>query len=159
MAHRILTAPAWAAVLRWIRSAFPDVHHISVRDLASRMKAETDRPHILLDTRHADEYAVSRIPGAIWLDPDTSDDELAHLLPKDTRIIAYCSIGYRSAATARRLASVGYTDISNLEGSLFRWAADGHPIVDDKGSSREVHPYDRLWGLLLPRSLRSPLNR
>lgn len=45
----------------------------------------------------------------------------------------------------------------NLEGSIFAWANEGRPLVDDKGLATKVHPYDAKWGELLKPALRSPL--
>jgi 3-mercaptopyruvate sulfurtransferase SseA len=69
--------------------------------------------------------------------------------------VLYCSVGYRSSMAAEQLAKLGYTDVQNLEGSLFAWANAGHPL---EGGDR-VHPYDAKWGELLDPRLRAPLGR
>ena len=43
--------------------------------------------------------------------------------------------------------------VYNLEGSIFKWANETRTIVDVKGQpTKFVHPYSRLWGLLVDRS-------
>lgn len=149
------TNPLWAPVLRWIRQSFPDVHQISVEELARNLEGDHNRETVLVDVRRAEEYAVSHITGAERFDEHMEDAELAQRWPPDTQIVVYCSIGYRSSALARRLASLGYENVSNLEGSLFLWAAAGHRIERQGEVARHVHPYSRLWAYLLPRRLRA----
>jgi len=76
---------------------------------------------------------------------------------KNDPIVVYCSVGYRSARVAHWLAGQGYTNVRNLEGSLFQWANEDRPIFRDGRSTLEVHPYDRRWGLLLESRYRAPV--
>jgi hypothetical protein len=75
-------------------------------------------------------------------------------LASDAPIVVYCSVGYRSAEITKRLRDEGY-EASNLRGSIFRWANEGHPVVRGDSTVREVHPYDSTWGELLDPSLRA----
>jgi 3-mercaptopyruvate sulfurtransferase SseA len=70
-------------------------------------------------------------------------------MPKDTSIVAYSSVGYRSARLAYWLGRQGYTRVANLEGSLFRWANEGRPMFHEDRPTVRVHPYDERWGLML----------
>ena len=46
-------------------------------------------------------------------------------------------------------------DIYNLEGGIFQWACEQREIVNDKGEKvNTVHPYNPLWGKLLPAQVR-----
>ncbi len=43
----------------------------------------------------------------------------------------------------------------NLEGSLFKWANEGRPMVDNEGiKTIYAHAYSVVWGKLLHRDLR-----
>ncbi len=43
----------------------------------------------------------------------------------------------------------------NLEGSLFKWANEGRPMVNSEGvKTIHAHPYSVVWGRLLHRALR-----
>jgi hypothetical protein len=57
-------------------------------------------------------------------------------------------VGYRSARLAKKLQETGYSHVINLEGSIFEWYNHGYPVVA-REPVRRVHPYNRLWGLLL----------
>lgn len=139
----------WAAVDRLIAAEYPDTPSLSTDSLAARMASAPDGM-VLLDVREADEFAVSRLPGAVRVDPgaDTLPAALA-ALPRNTPIVVYCSVGVRSAKLVERLREAGFTQAFNLKGSIFRWANEGRPLERDGRSVQTVHPYDRVWGRLL----------
>lgn len=46
--------------------------------------------------------------------------------------------------------------VYNLEGSIFKWANEGRPLVDPTGNTAKLcHPYSAVWGKLLNKELRS----
>ena len=71
-------------------------------------------------------------------------------------VVVYCSVGYRSAAIVQRIERAGVGRVYNLEGGIFAWANEGRPIFKDNARAKLVHPYDKLWGLLLHEDLRAP---
>lgn len=76
---------------------------------------------LLLDVRHADEFARSRIPGAVLLDNDELDVIKGHdLLPDDLDfpIFIYCRSGRRSNIAARKLDILGYDNVYDFGGIL-----------------------------------------
>jgi hypothetical protein len=77
---------------------------------------------------------------------------------KDAAIITYCSVGYRSAEFARSLRAAGYTNIRNLEGSIFQWANEGRPLAPAGTSAQKVHPYSRFWSGLVKKERRADLS-
>lgn len=132
-----------------------DVAWIAPADLGRARLAQPSA--VLLDARSEAEFAVSRLPGARLIDPDAPDLSALGPLPKDTPIVVYCAVGYRSGRVARRLMQAGYSRVANLEGGAFRWAREGRPLVDDAGPTRRVHPNGAVWGwLLLDPALRAP---
>ncbi|MEM1057110.1 MAG: rhodanese-like domain-containing protein [Bacteroidota bacterium] len=142
------------------RSAHPEAPVISTSQLASWL-ADSSRTPLLLDAREADEYAVSHLPGAVRVDPDASADDLTNQLgglAEAGEVVVYCSVGYRSGGVVERLREAGYENVFNLEGSIFRWANEGRPLVRDGEPVGLVHPYNRTWGRLLHKDLRAPLD-
>jgi rhodanese-related sulfurtransferase len=138
-----------------IRSAFPEVAEISSAELAA---AQTrDRALVLIDVRAADEYRMSRLVGAIHAHPDArrTADFIATVGSLQGRtIVAYCSIGLRSARLIVRLGQglrdQGATNVLNLTGGLFRWRNERRPMVDERGAATmSIHPYNALWRQLL----------
>ncbi len=134
-------------IRRAVAAKYSDVHGIGTAELARRVQ-RADRP-VLLDARTGAEYGVSHLEGARRIDPSRPSLDALGGVPKSAAIVVYCSVGYRSAGVARWLTGQGFSNVRNLEGSLFRWVNEGRPV--DQGGRRvaRVHPYDRMWGLLL----------
>jgi len=144
-----VTAQTWDSLLSTIRRKFPGVRQLSTRELAIWL-ADPSRPSpVLIDARDPKEFAVSHL---LHAHNATSVDAVQALnLPKSKPIVVYCSVGYRSSALAEKLAQSGFTQVANLEGSLFAWANEGRPAFRGTNAVAEVHPYDAKWGQLLDR--------
>ena len=146
---------SWSLTLKTIRVRFPTVAQVSTDTLQVWLDKSPQRENLLLfDAREPEEYAVSHLQGA---QPVPSKDEGLKALqgiPADQRIVLYCSVGYRSSELAQFLMKKGYTEVYNLEGSIFAWANEGRPVYRGKERVKVVHPYDRTWGRLLKESLR-----
>lgn len=140
---------AWTGALNAIRAQYPDVERITTDSLATWLGADSLVHPLLLDIRTPEEYAVSHLRDAIHIDPETYDFATLDTLPRDTPIVAYCSVGYRSSEAASRLMDAGFTNVMNLEGSIFRWANEGRPVYLADRRVHEVHPYNAAWGRLL----------
>lgn len=102
--------------------------------------------YAIFDTRRKDEFEVSHIPGATYLGYKDFDERHLVEIPKDAKIVLYCSIGYRSEKIAQRLQALGYQNVFNLYGSIFEWANRSFPLEDVDGkSTTKVHTYNRTW--------------
>ncbi len=150
----------WTLVNAKIRQSFPEVKRITTAQLAAWLEDDTRAAPLLLDVRTTAEFDTSHLRNAQQVAPNAR----ALLLheAKDRPIVTYCSVGYRSAALAERLRGEGYSNVANLEGSIFRWANEGRPLYRADQLVREVHPYNTTWGLLLRKELRAkvaPANR
>jgi rhodanese-related sulfurtransferase len=105
-----------------------------------------DAPYVLLDTRSPDEFSVSRIQGAELIPYENFDPEMVSGLPKDTTVILYCSVGYRSEKIGEKLKDLGFTDVRNLYGGIFSWKNSGYSVVSDEGTTTDsVHAYNKAW--------------
>lgn len=115
---------------------------VSVDDMR-RLPASS---YLLLDTREKEEYQVSHIKGAVHAGYNHFDATLLTSVPKDKKIIVYCSIGYRSEKIGERLLKMGYRNVYNLYGSIFEWVNRGYEVVDTKGRAvKKIHGYDKNW--------------
>ncbi|MDE2907508.1 MAG: rhodanese-like domain-containing protein [Acidobacteriota bacterium] len=142
----------WSAVERMIAEEFPDVPGLTTRELAERLAADPAGV-VLLDARAAGEFAVSHLPGAHHVGSDAAAATRLAAAAPGAPLVRYCSVGYRSAALVERLRGMGHMNAVNLEGSIFRWAAEGRPAYRGAVRVAQVHPYDDAWGALLPRPL------
>ena len=137
----------WQALNAAIRQKFPDVNRIRTPELAAWLDDARRTPPRLLDVREPAEYEVSHLANSRQVEPGSDPTTLG--LSKDQPIVTYCSVGYRSAEYAQKLRLAGFTNVRNLEGSIFAWANEGRPLVEDGRPADQVHPYNRIWGLLL----------
>ncbi|HEY9700161.1 MAG TPA: rhodanese-like domain-containing protein [Trichocoleus sp.] len=143
-----LRSIAWKLLIRAIRRKFPTVQQISTQELANWLGQARTKP-LLLDVRSPEEYAVSHLPDAQRIDPYTQDFRAFEGISTDRPIVAYCSVGYRSARLCDRLQAAGYENVRNLEGSIFQWVNEGRSVERAGQPVQTVHPYNARWGLLL----------
>jgi rhodanese-related sulfurtransferase len=147
----------WFLLKKSLRHKFANVEWISTGELADWLANKSRAAPVLLDVRTPEEWAVSHLPGAQRVDPGASADIAAAGLSKETAIVTYCAVGYRSGDMAARLRAAGFTNVRNLEGSIFQWANERRPLVRDNMRVDQVHPYNSFWGHLLKSDARAPL--
>lgn len=131
-----------------LKSQFPDIPFVSTEALARSLSG--DHAPTLIDVRSAKEFAVSRLPGSHRAE-SVAEVQSLNLAPS-TPIVVYCSVGYRSGMLARKLRAAGFTNVRNLEGSLFAWANENRPMVNDFGPADGAHPFNIWWGRYLDKS-------
>lgn len=139
-----------------VRSGYADVAQLPADKLAELIARGEEL--LILDVREEEEFRVSHIAGAVRVDPGIWSWRLHAQLgeaAKGKRVVFYCSVGVRSSKLAGRvqdgLMAAGATGVYNLVGGIFRWHNEQRPLVDDKGGTALVHPYDSNWGGLLLR--------
>lgn len=153
-----------SAVEARVRADHGDVAALSSARLQAMLtatRAEGEAPArapLILDVREADEVAVSRIPGALRVDPGIWTSTFLSRFGEAAAgrdVVLYCSVGVRSARLAARVQAAlkerGAGAIYNLEGGIFRWHNEARELVDDAGPTERVHPYDDRWGRLVAR--------
>lgn len=137
-------------VHRW-----PDIRHIKPAELDGLIAAGKV---VLFDVRTPAEYEVSHLPGAQRVAPDMRSEAFLEHYGDDVRgkaVVFYCSVGVRSSRLANRVAdglkARGAIAVDDLAGGIFAWHGEGRALVDGKGATDFVHPYDSTWGRLLER--------
>ncbi len=103
-----------------------DLYNISVFELRkSREK------YLLIDVRSDAEWEGGFVEGAVRFPFGTKD---LPTFDKEAQIAVVCGGGIRSQMVASYLQSLGYRDISNVEGGMADWRRQGFPT----SSSRDV---------------------
>ncbi len=145
-------ALTWPEAIRNIRNKYPDVKQLQTNELLSWMSNPQKKSIFLIDARAKEEFQISHISGAQNI-PYNSKDPLKYLanVKAGNPIVVYCSVGYRSSILARKLQTLGLKEVYNLEGSIFKWANEGRPLVQGSTIVHKVHPYNAHWGSLLER--------
>ena len=122
-----------------------DVDLITNEKLREEMNGDSNM--VILDARSEEEYRVSHIRGAIHVGYDDFDAEKVKHLPKNSKVVVYCSVGYRSGKIGEKLAENGFEQVYNLYGGIFGWVNEGYKIVDPDGEPTDkIHAYNESWG-------------
>jgi len=102
--------------------------------------------YLILDAREEKEFETSHIPGAHLVGYNHLDLGSLEGISKDTKIVVYCSIGYRSEKVGEKLSALGFRKVYNLYGSIFEWANRNYPLenINDL-NTKEVHTYSKKW--------------
>ena len=107
---------------------------------AAAAKSGQEKPtadFVLVDVRSQEEVNVSVIPGAI---PKTEYEKNRDRYRGRT-VIAYCTVGGRSARYANELKKSG-VPVKNFKGSILQWVGAELPLVTLDGKpTHRVHTY------------------
>lgn len=126
---------------------------ISVEKMKEKLNGE-DQP-VILDTRSPEEYSVSHIQGARFVDYDNFTPEKVEDIPLDSEVIVYCSVGVRSERIGEKLQKMGFKNVKNLYGGVFNWKNNNQEVVNDNGTPTDsVHAYNRIWGVWLNKGIK-----
>ena len=147
----------WFLLKKSLRHKFTKIEWISTSELADWLADKRRSAPVLLDVRTPEEWNVSHLPGARRVEPNASAESVGGGLSKETPIVTYCAVGYRSGEMAERLRAAGFANVRNLEGSIFQWANEHRPLVHDDERVSTVHPYNTFWGRLLNDDVRAPV--
>ena len=117
---------------------------VGVQDIGASAAIERlgDPEVVFVDVRESEEQAVSMIPGAVTSEVFLSDPDRF----QGQRIIAYCTISFRSGKLAAKMGRKGIR-IVNLEGGLLAWVHAGGPLVRGYKPVKQLHVYGRKWDL------------
>ena len=97
---------------------FPSVPALTPAALVALQ--QQGQPFIIVDVRTQEEYAVSHLPGSVTVEQFQAAKE--GWRQRGARVVAYCTIGYRSAQFVETLKSKdGWNKAYNLTGSILAW--------------------------------------
>ena len=103
----------------------------------------------LLDAREKEEFEVSHLKNAIWVGYEDFNLDRLENLDKQKPTLVYCSVGYRSEKITQKLLNEGFNQVYNLYGGIFEWANAGKPVYQNTKQVKQVHAYDKVWGVWL----------
>jgi len=101
------------------------VRPMSVAQLRERLNRGDEVA--LFDVRTPQERDTARIEGSVLV--DAAEAQRIETLPTDTLLVFYCHHGQRSQAAAHHFASLGFTNVHNLEGGIDAWSQEIDPSV------------------------------
>jgi rhodanese-related sulfurtransferase len=117
-----------AGILIFIYAFSKQGEKLTPRQFADKLKATTEAQ--LIDVRTSGEYNEGHIKKAANIDwnGDGFDDKVSKL-DKNAPVFLYCRSGKRSSSAAKRMKSLGFSKIYELEGGITKWEADGMPLA------------------------------
>lgn len=144
-----------AATMANVAERWPAISHIAVPAAAEKIQTGDV---VLFDVRTAEEYAVSHLPGAQHVEPGITDDDFLSKFGDSVdgkEVVFYCSVGVRSSKLAERMKSHlterGATAVYDMAGGIFAWHSERRPLVNARGPTDFIHPYNARWGRLVVR--------
>ena len=142
------------SVVSVIDSKYTQLCHINAEELSR------EEGLLIFDVREDDEFRVSHLQNARqWKGLQDALRDIGQSKPR--MVVLYCSVGERSSKAALQLKEASASlAVANLRGGIFRWAIEHRPMVNALGELVSVvHPYDAIWGRLLPKPLRGESKR
>ena len=126
---------------------------INADELNQKMVQEA--PLVILDIRSYEEYKVSHIDGAKLIEYDEYQASSIEGISKDSEIVVYCSVGYRSEKIGEKLKAQGYTNVKNLYGGIFQWKNEGYTVINPNSFPTDsVHTYNKKWSKWLEQGIK-----
>jgi len=86
-----------------------------------KTKLEQGEPLVLLDVREDYEYKYTHITNSVLI-PLNEIPQRINELDAGQAIVVICHHGMRSKRAANFLVSVGFNDVTNLEGGIDAWS-------------------------------------
>ena len=121
--YLVLVIAIGVVVIKWYTSREPAAHEAAVKTLTvaeAKVLLDADEEIVLLDVRTQEEFNAGHIPGAICIPNETISPEQEFPFGKDVKLFLYCRSGRRSAEAAKKLVSMGYTDVTDF-GGIIDW--------------------------------------
>lgn len=139
LAQQAKTDPAYAKKLK-------ELYKNTVKLIQPETLAKEINNVVILDTREKNEYDVSHIKGAKYTGYEKFNISSLKEIPKNKKVIVYCSVGWRSERIGEKLQKAGYTNVYNLYGGIFEWVNRGNKVYNANGETKKVHTYSKEWG-------------
>jgi rhodanese-related sulfurtransferase len=105
---------------------------VSVTEAYNIIQTNKDNANFhIIDIRTPEEYAAGYLENArlINYNAENFTEEISKL-DRNNKYLIYCRSARRSTAAMDVFRSLGFTDVSNMEGGITEWQAQGLPVVN-----------------------------
>jgi rhodanese-related sulfurtransferase len=104
-------------------------HYRNVDPGAFDQLRRSDTNTVVLDVRTKKEYREGHIPGAVLLDFNSPEfDEQVAKLDKSKTYLVHCAGGGRSAKACKKMETMDFSKLYNLQGGMGAWKKAGKPV-------------------------------
>lgn len=99
-------------------------------DVASfKAMIDTNKQAIILDVRTKPEFESGHLAKANNIDWNSSSfNAQVEKLDKNAVLLIYCRSGARSSAAMKRMVSLGFKEIYNMQGGIMAWTAKSYSV-------------------------------
>lgn len=92
-----------------------------------------DRPNaILIDACDLKAFKSIIIEGSINLENREQLKSFSDTLDRETPILVYCDVGSRGKQACKILIEMGFVEVYNLKGGIYKWQANNYPVIEYK---------------------------
>ncbi|NIK58502.1 rhodanese-like domain-containing protein [Kribbella shirazensis] len=105
-----------------------DVPTVDTTGLEARL--DQDDPPTVIDVRRSSEFALSHIPGSVWMPRGDLERRIGTVAERYDPLVVVSDRGLRSALAVRTLVELGFHDVVHLQGGLVAWTAAGGAMVE-----------------------------
>jgi hypothetical protein len=92
---------------------------------------------------------VSFLEGSRFFDFESFRIEQVSGLDRDTPVLLYCAVGYRSERIGEQLIAAGFTDVQHVYGGIIEWYNRGFSVADGQAAGSGaplIHGHLPKWG-------------
>jgi rhodanese-related sulfurtransferase len=136
---------AWAAAGRSLERGMPDERPFSLDEahakatLLSPAELHASRPPAVIFVDTSQDFARGHVPGARWVPRGWLEFWISEIVPvQSTAVAVTCHDGRNSVLAGATLLSLGYQNLSVLDGGMAAWHQAGLPV--EKGLSGVMAP-------------------
>lgn len=101
----------------------------TINPIQLQQRIDAGEDVILLDVRSPEEFAHDGHISGARLMPLFTLPVRHNELPRDQPIVCVCRSGSRSHFACEQLASLGFTNVTNLVGGMISWRSSGLPVA------------------------------
>ena len=83
---------------------------------------------VYLDVREPNEFQLGHLPDAVLVPRGSLELRIEARVPRDAKIVVYCSAGLRSVMAADTLQAMGYADVVSMAGGWREYLPTGGPV-------------------------------
>lgn len=91
---------------------------------------QRDGKSVIIDVNEAKDFSIRHLPDAINIPlADINSENSGLMKHKDSTTIVVCETGSRSNKAAKKLLSLGFSNVNILRGGILSWTKENLPVA------------------------------
>ncbi len=114
-----------------------DKTNLSAQEFADKMKELPNAP--ILDVRTPEEFSKGHLKNALNYDwYNDNFDKLISTLNKKEPVLVYCLSGGRSGSAAKKMRTIGFEKVYELDGGIMKWRSANLPETTEASAPKST---------------------